>query len=351
MFFIIRGECKILLDDAAKTEVSRKRQNQYFGEICMFYPDKPRTAWVVADTYCVLARLTKRAFDSIFSELPTVRQMMLDQIEGFKNVKVAPQTAQRRRKEPPKEEESSLFRKVLGLPGSRRTSVAPVERCDSAEGSVRGKGRGRNDPRNSSWSSSSLEAPGPLPGAQKAELAVQREVQAWTSKMPRRGSFMPASPETLTRALEPLRDGGAPGSPRASPSLAAARSQCRGDSGGGRIPAREMGCDAVGDPPAAWVRVVRDEVLAGLQPRLDDMQEELMAAIQNRPRNLRRNSGLKMGRGLPKLKDPLGIVVTAAVDLPGSPPTDGPPSGLRDSMPSSSSSSSAAQEELPGGVP
>lgn len=68
MYFIINGTIKVLTKDL-KTKLSVLSDGDFFGEVALFL-HKPRTATVVADTYCDLYVLSKDAFDEVISRYP-----------------------------------------------------------------------------------------------------------------------------------------------------------------------------------------------------------------------------------------------------------------------------------------
>jgi len=80
MFFIVRGAVDIMIDDEARVKVAEKGLGDYFGEVALVMNNQVRTAWVCANTFCVLAELTRIAFEECMRHAPDVRQGMLDRI-------------------------------------------------------------------------------------------------------------------------------------------------------------------------------------------------------------------------------------------------------------------------------
>lgn len=79
MFFIVKGGVDVFVDDDATVKVAEKRVGDYFGEVALVL-DEARTAWVVTNSYCVLAQLTKDAFQEFTQLAPEVRTSMLEKI-------------------------------------------------------------------------------------------------------------------------------------------------------------------------------------------------------------------------------------------------------------------------------
>ena len=71
MFFIERGDVKILADDKL-TIVAKLHRGDYFGEVAVL-TDTKRTSFVQAETICVLVRLKKRDLDRIVQSYPIVK--------------------------------------------------------------------------------------------------------------------------------------------------------------------------------------------------------------------------------------------------------------------------------------
>jgi len=81
MFFIVRGQVDIMVDDEARVKVAEKGMGDYFGEVALVLDNQVRTAWVCASSFCVLAELTRAAFDECMKTAPEMRQAMLDRIK------------------------------------------------------------------------------------------------------------------------------------------------------------------------------------------------------------------------------------------------------------------------------
>merc|ERR1719277_2087639 len=85
MFFIVKGVVDILIEDGAhqrraSMKVAEKRMGDYFGEVALVLDNQVRTAWVCAHTFCVLAQLTRSAFEECMRGAPEVRQAMVHRI-------------------------------------------------------------------------------------------------------------------------------------------------------------------------------------------------------------------------------------------------------------------------------
>lgn len=63
MYFIIRGQIELVGD--GQTVVQTLNGGNYFGELVLLLPHRPRTYWARAKTYCFLAKLYKSDFDRI----------------------------------------------------------------------------------------------------------------------------------------------------------------------------------------------------------------------------------------------------------------------------------------------
>lgn len=68
MYFIINGSINVVTKDQ-KTTLSVLRDGDFFGEVALFLR-KPRTATVIAETYCDLYVLSKDAFDEVIARYP-----------------------------------------------------------------------------------------------------------------------------------------------------------------------------------------------------------------------------------------------------------------------------------------
>lgn len=82
MFFLMKGSCDIMIDDEATHVVTQKIVGDYFGEVALVLDNQVRTAWVCARVFCVLAKLTKKAFQEALSSAPEVQKLMLERIEA-----------------------------------------------------------------------------------------------------------------------------------------------------------------------------------------------------------------------------------------------------------------------------
>ena len=68
MFFIVQGELRVLAKDE-ETILSTMTNGDCFGEIALFR-HKPRTASIMAETYCDIYSLSKSAFDEVVQYYP-----------------------------------------------------------------------------------------------------------------------------------------------------------------------------------------------------------------------------------------------------------------------------------------
>lgn len=73
MFFVVRGELEVLMQDG--TPVSTMGDGDFFGEIALF-TDAPRSATVVALTYCDAYVLSRTSFQYIARKYPGIRARM-----------------------------------------------------------------------------------------------------------------------------------------------------------------------------------------------------------------------------------------------------------------------------------
>merc|ERR1712007_294520 len=78
MFFVMRGTCEVLVE-LGQEVVGLKRVGEYFGEIALVL-DKPRTAWVRARGFCILAKLTRDMLAEIMCAHPDQELLIVEQI-------------------------------------------------------------------------------------------------------------------------------------------------------------------------------------------------------------------------------------------------------------------------------
>jgi len=86
MFFIVKGTIEVLAERNRLLAV--RRPGDYFGEVALVLRSMRRTACVRAKTYCILARLDKEKFHLALRGNPDQRNMMIDRIRSFHNVKI-----------------------------------------------------------------------------------------------------------------------------------------------------------------------------------------------------------------------------------------------------------------------
>lgn len=86
MFFIVKGTIEVLAERNRLLAV--RRPGDYFGEVALVLRSMRRTACVRAKTYCILARLDKEKFHLALRGNPDQRDMMIERIRSFHNVKL-----------------------------------------------------------------------------------------------------------------------------------------------------------------------------------------------------------------------------------------------------------------------
>jgi len=86
MFFIVKGSCDVFSEDWQL--LTTKNKGDYFGEICLLFPEMTRTAHVRVNTFSVLAKLPKDKLDTIIPEGTEERTKMRERVATFSNVNV-----------------------------------------------------------------------------------------------------------------------------------------------------------------------------------------------------------------------------------------------------------------------
>lgn len=82
MYFLIKGTCEVHLQNFGDI-VATKQSGDFFGEVALL-TNQPRTAWILAKSYCVCARLTKGKFDHVISNHAGPKEQILQTIRnGF----------------------------------------------------------------------------------------------------------------------------------------------------------------------------------------------------------------------------------------------------------------------------
>nr|WP_319776221.1 cyclic nucleotide-binding domain-containing protein [uncultured Sphaerochaeta sp.] len=70
MYFIVKGSLSVYREDK-KEKIATLSEGSYFGEIALL-KDIPRTATIIADTYCDLYSLNKATFDYVVKKYPDI---------------------------------------------------------------------------------------------------------------------------------------------------------------------------------------------------------------------------------------------------------------------------------------
>lgn len=93
MFFLAKGDCFVKVKDKLKDGFEEIKHatllpGDHFGEISLLY-DCPRTASVIANNYCTLAKISKDHFDELIHKYPKLVQKFKDKIYHYNdNVKL-----------------------------------------------------------------------------------------------------------------------------------------------------------------------------------------------------------------------------------------------------------------------
>eukprot|EP00397_Hematodinium_sp_SG-2012_P003294 GEMP01003302.1.p1 GENE.GEMP01003302.1~~GEMP01003302.1.p1 ORF type:complete len:993 (+),score=149.42 GEMP01003302.1:221-3199(+) len=118
MYFIISGKCAVLASDN-ETILSILERGSYFGEIALLTGVR-RTAFVRSDVFCVLAQLTKSAFEPIIREFPEEIDILVGEI-----INVAEREKVR--------EEAFRYYGIRGGGGTTRASMASAWAVTSSQ--------------------------------------------------------------------------------------------------------------------------------------------------------------------------------------------------------------------------
>jgi len=81
MYFIIKGSCDVLLDIDGEI-VAQRHVGEYFGEVALVL-EAPRNAWVRAQSFCVIAKLTREVLHAILVFHPEEKKIMLEAIHSY----------------------------------------------------------------------------------------------------------------------------------------------------------------------------------------------------------------------------------------------------------------------------
>eukprot|EP00930_Biecheleria_cincta_P034783 TRINITY_DN23991_c0_g1_i1.p1 TRINITY_DN23991_c0_g1~~TRINITY_DN23991_c0_g1_i1.p1 ORF type:complete len:582 (+),score=104.09 TRINITY_DN23991_c0_g1_i1:72-1817(+) len=87
LFFIIKGIAQVVIDGGVV--VGLKRAGEHFGEIALIY-HQPRSATVLAKTFCIVAKLTREAFTDIMDKSPHARETVFNHIKTHAKIVGAP---------------------------------------------------------------------------------------------------------------------------------------------------------------------------------------------------------------------------------------------------------------------
>eukprot|EP00928_Gymnodinium_smaydae_P099486 TRINITY_DN9509_c0_g3_i1.p1 TRINITY_DN9509_c0_g3~~TRINITY_DN9509_c0_g3_i1.p1 ORF type:complete len:933 (+),score=172.00 TRINITY_DN9509_c0_g3_i1:232-3030(+) len=79
MFFILSGEAAVIHKDT-ETQLKTLKRGSYFGEVALL-TGVPRTAYVRANSFCIMARLTKEGFTPIVRRWPNEIDVLLTTVD------------------------------------------------------------------------------------------------------------------------------------------------------------------------------------------------------------------------------------------------------------------------------
>jgi len=79
MYFIVAGKCVVIAEDT-ETELQTLERGRYFGEVALL-TSRPRTAYVRANTFCLMAQLTKEGFAPIVRQWPEEIDVLIEEVE------------------------------------------------------------------------------------------------------------------------------------------------------------------------------------------------------------------------------------------------------------------------------
>eukprot|EP00440_Ansanella_granifera_P004176 gb/GFBE01004531.1/.p1 GENE.gb/GFBE01004531.1/~~gb/GFBE01004531.1/.p1 ORF type:complete len:608 (+),score=132.65 gb/GFBE01004531.1/:1-1824(+) len=84
MYFVIQGICTVHATQGGDV-LAQKEVGDFFGEVALVYPSMPRTAWIIASGYTVVAKLSKTVLTDALRSYPEEERRMLSHIKKSSN--------------------------------------------------------------------------------------------------------------------------------------------------------------------------------------------------------------------------------------------------------------------------
>jgi len=81
MYFLVSGRCAVI-DKDATTELKYLEKGSYFGEVALL-TGVPRTAFVRANAFCIMAQLTKEGFEPIIKKWPEEIDVLISSVDNL----------------------------------------------------------------------------------------------------------------------------------------------------------------------------------------------------------------------------------------------------------------------------